>query len=107
MALSDKAKDGRLIIIDSIKFEQPKTKEFVSVMTIFHDKVKNLGKKQLFITPKKDESLVRVSRNVPQVNPVLATSLNVTDVLNADSLMMMKDSLPIIEKTYLKATIKK
>jgi large subunit ribosomal protein L4 len=106
MALSDKAKDGKLIIIDELKFEQPKTKAFVSVMTIFHDKVKNLGKKQLFVTPKKDENLVRVSRNVPEVSPVLATSLNVTDILNADSLMVMKDSLPIIEKTYLKVNVK-
>lgn len=102
MSLSDKAKDGRLIVVEGINLEAPKTKEFIKVMTAFHSKLNTLGKKQMLVLPKKDESLVRASRNLPEVSASLATSLNVTDVLKADSMIIMKDSLPVIEKTYLK-----
>ncbi len=102
MSLSDKVKDGKLIIVEGLNLDTPKTKEFVKVMTAFHAKLKDLGKKQMMILPKKDESLVRASRNLQEVNTVLATSLNVTDVLKADSLIVTKESLPLIEKTYLK-----
>lgn len=101
MSLSDKAKEGNLIVIDAISLEAPKTKEMVAILNNFRDKV-NLGNKQLFLLPKKDETLFRASRNLTYIKPSLASSLNVTDVLNADSIVVMKDSLPVIEKTYLK-----
>lgn len=101
MSLSEKAKEGNLIIVDSISLDAPKTKAFVAVLKNFQDKV-TLGKKQLFLLPKKDETLFRASQNLPAVKPTLATSLNVTDILHADSVVMLKDSLAVIEKTYLK-----
>jgi large subunit ribosomal protein L4 len=102
MSLSDKVKDSKLIILDSFVLETPKTKEFAKIVTQFKDKIKGLGKKQLLVLPKKDDSLARASRNLPGISQVLATSLNIVDVLNADSILVMKDSLPVIEKTYLK-----
>lgn len=98
MSLSDKAKDKQFIVIDKITLEQPKTKEFVKLMNNF----KTLGKKQLFVLPKKDDKLMRSSRNLTSINSVLANSLNVVDVLNADTVLVLKDSLGVIEKTYLK-----
>lgn len=102
MSLSDKAKDGKLIIIDSFNLETPKTKEFIKFMSAFHTKLNGLGKKQMLVTAKKDDALVRASRNLQEVTTSLATSLNVTDILKADTMLVMKDSLPVIEKTYLK-----
>lgn len=102
MSLSDKAKDGKLIIVEGVNLEAAKTKEFLKFMTAFHTKLGTLGKKQMVVMPKKDDSLVRASRNLPEVTTTLATSLNVTDILKADSMLVMKDSLPVIEKTYLK-----
>lgn len=102
MSLSDKAKDGRLIIVEGINLEAPKTKEFIKFMQAFHAKLDTLGKKQMVVMPKKDETLVRASRNLPEISTAFATSLNVTDILKADSMLVMKDSLPVIEKTYLK-----
>jgi large subunit ribosomal protein L4 len=107
MSLSDKVKDGKFIVIDEITLPAAKTKEFTKVMGAFHKNLKVLGKKQLMVIPKKDESLVRASRNIPAINPALATSLNIVDVMKADSLVVMKDSLSVIEKTYLKAVPKK
>jgi large subunit ribosomal protein L4 len=106
MSLSDKANDGKLIVIETINFETPKTKEFVQIMKSFETKLSNLGKKQLLVMPKKDDGLVRASRNIPHLSSALAASLNVTDVLKADSMVIMKDSLQVIEKTYLKESMK-
>jgi len=103
MSLSDKAKENKFFVIDQISLEQPKTKELVKVWANFKD----LGKKQLFIMPKKNDSLSRSSKNLQAITPVLASSLNVVDVMKADSLVVLKDSLAIIEKVYLKETKKK
>ncbi len=107
MSLSDKAKEGKLIIIDQISLPAAKTKEFTKVMASFEKNIKALGKKQLMVIPKKDDVLVRASRNLPKVNQALATSLNIVDVMRADSLMIMKDSLAVIERTYLKTSVTK
>ncbi|HAG27260.1 TPA: 50S ribosomal protein L4 [Patescibacteria group bacterium] len=104
MSLSDKAKDGRLIVVEGVNLETPKTKEFIKFMQAFQSKMDILGKRQMLVLPKKDDSLVRASRNLQAVTTTLATSLNVTDILKADSMFILKDSLPVIEKTYLKAT---
>lgn len=102
MSLSDKVTDGKLIVIDSVNLEAPKTKQFVAVMNALENKLSGLGKRQMFVLPKKDDGLVRASRNIPFLTPTLATSLNVTDVLKADTMVVLKDSLAVIEKTYLK-----
>jgi large subunit ribosomal protein L4 len=101
MSLSDKAKDGKFIVVDGIKLDNAKTKDFVKVLGALATKL-NLGKKQMFLLPKNDETLVRASRNVASVTPTLATSLNIVDVMKADNIIALKDSLPVIEKTYLK-----
>lgn len=106
MTLSDKAKEGNLFVVDAITLDAPKTKAFLAVLKNFQDKV-SLGKKQLLLFPKKDETLIRASRNLNAIKPALATSLNVTDVLHADTIVMLKDSLAVIEKTYLKEAAKK
>jgi len=103
MSLSDKAKDGKIIVIDQIKMDVPKTKEFLKMLAAI-DKVQKLGKKQMFLLPKKDENLMKASRNIPMLTSTLAASLNIIDVMRADNLIMLKDSLPVIEKTYLKKT---
>ena len=102
MGLSDKAKEHQFIVIDHIALDQPKTKEFVKVLLALETNLKTLGKNHLLVMPKKDDKLFRSSRNIPSVVRTLANSLNIVDVLKADSLVVLKDSLPVIEKTYLK-----
>lgn len=104
MSLSDKANDGKLIVVEGMDLENAKTKNFVQVMASFESKLKNLGNKQLLVMPKKEDNLVRASRNIPHLTSTLATSLNVTDILKADAMVILKESLAVIEKTYLKAT---
>ncbi len=104
MSLSDKVTDGKLIVLEGLNLEAAKTKQFVKVMESFEAKLNGLGNKQLLITPKKDQSISRAARNIPHITEALATSLNVTDVLKADTCVILKESLPVIEKTYLKTT---
>ncbi len=106
MSLSDKARDGKFIIIDGINLQAPKTKEFIKVMQAFHAKLPTLGNKQMMVLPKKDDNLIRASRNLQEINTAFATSLNITDILKADAMLVTKDSLQVIEKTYLKETAK-
>ncbi len=107
MSLSEKLKDGKLIVIDQVSLEAPKTKEFVKVVSAFKKNLEGFGKKQLFLIPTKDESLFRASRNLKDFTPNLANSLNVVDVLKADGIVLLKESLPVIEKTYLREASKK
>jgi large subunit ribosomal protein L4 len=106
MSLSDKVKDGRLIVVEGFNLESVKTKEFVKIMQAFHAKIDTLGKKHMLVLPNNTDTVVKASRNVPFVETTLAASLNVKDVLKADSMFVLKDSLAVIEKTYLKETAK-
>ncbi len=107
MTLSDKAKDNQFIVVDQINLDQPKTKDMLKVLQGLKASVNTIGKKQLLVMPKKDDKLVRGTRNLPFVTAVLASSLNLVDVLKADSMIVLKDSLGVIEKTYLKIKEKK
>lgn len=102
MSLSDKVKHNKLVVVDSINLPAPKTKEFLGVYKNFQKNLAELGKKHLFLLPKQDDNLMRASRNLPGIKPTLASSLNIVDVLKADSIILLQDSLPVIEKTYLK-----
>jgi large subunit ribosomal protein L4 len=102
MSLSDKAKENQFIVIDAIKLEPVKTKEFIKVLTAFSKAVKGIGKKILLILPTADKNIVRAVRNIPGILNISASSLNVVDVLKADTILMLKDSLAAIEKHYLK-----
>ena len=103
MSLSDKFNDGKLIVVEGMNIENAKTKNFVQVMASFESKLNGLGKKQLLVMPKKQQELVRASRNIPNLESTIAASLNVTDILKADTMVILKESLEVIEKTYLKA----
>lgn len=107
MSLSDKASNNQFIVIDQIDLPAAKTKEFVKIVEALKKNVKDFGKKQLLLVPKKDDNIIKASRNIPSITSSLANSLNILDVLKADSVVVLKDSLPIIEKVYLKEGKKK
>lgn len=106
MALSDKATHGQVVLVDNMHLENVKTKEFSSILKNFQKTVKGFGKKVLFVLPKNDKDLIRVSKNLQNVNTVLASSLNVVDAMKAETIFTLKDSLQVIEKIFLKADLK-
>ena len=94
-ALSAKAAAGEIIVIDSIKMDSIKTKDFRA----FLNAVKADGK-SLVVTPAKDEIVVKSARNIPGVETSMANLINVYDILKAKYLVLDKEALPVIEEVF-------
>ena len=94
-ALSAKAAAGEIIVIDSIKMDRIKTKDFRAFLTA----VKADGK-SLVVTPAKDETIVKSARNIPGVETSMANLINVYDILNAKYLVLDKEALAVIEEVF-------
>ena len=94
-ALSAKAAAGEIIVIDSIKMDSIKTKDFRAFLTA----VKADGK-SLVVTPAKDEIVVKSARNIPGVVTSMANLINVYDILNAKKLVLDRAALAKIEEVF-------
>lgn len=97
MCLSDKAKNKKVVLLDKLELAKAKTKELLKVLSKLPVK-----KTILFIMPKVNQNIIRSANNLPYVKVITANSLNVTDVLKHEYLVLPKDSLTVIEKTYVK-----
>ena len=94
-ALSAKAAAGEIIVVDSIKLDSIKTKDFRA----FLNAVKADGK-SLVVTPAKDEIVVKSARNIPGVETTMANLMNVYDILKAKYLVIDKEALAVIEEVF-------
>lgn len=97
MALSSKVNDKELIILDELKISEPKTKIMSKILdNIFNKKPENV----LIAVSKRDENIIRASRNILRTKTILANSLNVLDLLSFKYLLLDKEGIKVIEKTY-------
>ena len=94
-ALSDKVQNQEIIVLESLDFEAPKTKEMVKVL----ENIK-ADKKALIVTADKNENVVRSASNIPGVRTAHATTMNVYEIVNANSLVVTKDAVAKIEEVY-------
>ncbi|MDK2799007.1 MAG: large subunit ribosomal protein [Clostridiales bacterium] len=94
-ALSSKVLDNEILVLDSLKLENIKTKEMVKVL----DNLK-VDSKALIVLPEKDETLIKSTRNIPGVTTTLVNTLNVYDILNHDKFIVTKDAVEKIEEVY-------
>lgn len=95
-ALTYKAKDNKIIVVEDFNIETPKTKEFVAVL-------KNLnlsGVKSTIVFNEVSNGLIKSSRNIPTVNLVEARSLNIFDIMNAKALVLSENAVKTIEAAY-------
>ena len=95
-ALSTKASAQKLIVIDAIKFDAPKTKEMIKVL----ENIK-AGKKALIITAEKDENVVRSAANIPGVRTALVGTMNVYEIVNHESFIVTQEAVKKIEEVYI------
>lgn len=104
MALSSKVKDNELAVLEAIAMSEPKTKVMAEVVRTFLSSVFGAAphKKTLIIIPGSDQNIMLAARNLPKVKVVSAHSLNVYDLLSYAYVMMSKDAIPLIERTYTK-----
>ena len=92
-ALSYKAQENAILVVEDFNMETPKTKEFVNI-------TKNLkidGKKMLFLLPEGNNNVYLSARNLQRVEVMQAALLNAYKVLNADVLVMTENSLAQID----------
>lgn len=94
-ALSDKVKSGDLIVLESLNFDAPKTKQVVKMLGDF-----SVDSKALFITADEAENVEKSARNIPGVKAINALGLNVYDILNHNKLFITKDAITRIEEVF-------
>jgi len=94
-ALSSKAQEKELIVIDELKFEEPKTKEMVKML----ENIK-AEKKALIVTAEKDYNVVKSAANIPGVRTALVTTMNVYDIINHTNFIVTKEAVEKIEEVY-------
>ena len=87
-ALTDKAKDKKVVVLDEIKLANLKTKEFTKVLETL-----KLDGKTLFVTVDENEDLYMASRNLGNVLVLMAEELNCYDIVNADNLVLTEDAV--------------
>jgi len=94
-ALSSKVGENEIIVLDSLSFEGPKTKEMVKVLA-------NVGaaRKALIVMADKDENVIRSAANIPGVRTVLVSTMNVYEIINHTNFIVTKDAISKIEEVY-------
>ena len=94
-ALSAKAADGEIVVIDDLKMDEIKTSAFKSFLNSV-----DCGGKALVITKDVDEKVVKSARNIPGVTTTIASILSTYEVLNTGKLVVDKAALEKIEEVY-------
>ena len=94
-ALTDKVQTSKLIVLDSLTFDEIGTKNFAKVLTNL--KIEN---KALVVTGEKDDKVVLSARNIPTVKTAIPGTINVYDIMNANTLVLTKDAVSKIEEVY-------
>jgi large subunit ribosomal protein L4 len=99
-ALTAKLNDDAIRVVDAFGMaDEPRTRVFAGVLSALgagdgHEK------RVLVVAPAKDEPLLRSAANLPSVTVILADSLNVVDLLNADAILIEQPALSRIEEVY-------
>ena len=93
-ALTSKVQGGKLIVLDELKFDEIKTKNFTNVMS-------NLKvEKGLVVIAENDANVVLSARNVATIDTTLVNTINVYDVMKAKVVVLTKDAVKKIEEVY-------
>ncbi len=97
-ALSYKAKDEAILIVEDFTMASPKTKDMAQI-------IRALGlekKKTLFLTPKSEQALVRSGRNIPKCSVLEADKASTYDIVNSQVLVIQKSAIEVLEQTFTK-----
>lgn len=98
MVLSQKARDNQIVVLDKMNFEKPKTKEMAKTMS----KLPCSLHSTLVVMPNYDKNIFLSARNINKTDVDDARNLNVLDLLNHKYLLITKEGIKTIEKTFIK-----
>jgi large subunit ribosomal protein L4 len=95
-ALTYKAAENSILVLEDFNLEAPKTKEIVAIRT----NLQIADKKSLFVLPVENNSIYLSSRNLKDVSVVTASELNTYQILNAKTIVLLEGSLNKIEEAF-------
>jgi large subunit ribosomal protein L4 len=95
-ALSNKANNGQIMVVENIAFNTPKTKEFASMLRSLNV----ADKKALVITPEYDQNVYLSGRNMPKAGVMVAKDLNTYAVMNTNALVLTEGSIAKIVENF-------
>ena len=101
-ALSYKAKNNAIFVVEDLTFEEPKTSQFAEIL----NNMEVYGKKTLFVIPEYNDNVQMSFRNIPTVNGILLSDLNTYNVVNADVVVLTEGAAKIFteEEETVEAT---
>jgi large subunit ribosomal protein L4 len=97
-ALTYKAKDGAIKVVDAVALTAPKTSAYAEMLKAFELG----GRKSLLLVPSKDENVLLSARNIPNTRVVVASEVNTYDIMNANGVLIVKDAIAPLEATLTK-----
>ena len=92
-ALSYKAQEKAIVVVEGLKMDAPKTKDFAGLMA----GLELVGNKTLMVLPTPNESVYLSSRNLPKHKVMLASDLSTYDIMNCNTLIFVDDAHKVIE----------
>lgn len=95
-ALSYKAKDEQIIVVEDFTFEEPKTKKMVEILKAFN----LLNKKVLLLTASTDLNVYKSGRNIPGLNILEAYKASTYDILNNQMILIQKSAVEVLQNTF-------
>ncbi len=98
-ALAYKAKGSDITILESFNYELPKTKNYITLL----NSLNLAGTKSLLILPDYNEVILKSCRNLPKAKVMAAKDISTYDILNADKLILVEQSVEVIENILNKA----
>lgn len=93
-ALTYKAKDKKIVVVEDFILDEPKTKEYVTIIS----KLKVDNRKSLLVVNKPDKNIYLSSRNLPGTKVVTCSEISTYDIMNSASIVFMESSINSIQK---------
>jgi large subunit ribosomal protein L4 len=100
-ALTLKAKDNNIIILEDVKMDAPKTKDFLTILQAL--KIDFKAKKTMFVLPEYNDNVYLSLRNIPTVNGVVLSDINTYDLMNAQYLVLSESAAKIFAEEEVAA----
>ena len=93
-ALSQKALDNSIRVVENISLEAPKTKKFLKIW----EKQQLNGKKLLIVLPESNKNVYLSSRNLPNAKTIIASDINTYDIINANDVLFFEDAVDVVNR---------
>jgi len=95
-ALSYKAKEKKIVVLEDFHFEGPKTKEFAGIHTVINQE----NKKSLYVLAEQNKNIYLSSRNLKDAKVVTVSELSTYDILHASNLVLAESSIDVLNKSF-------